>query len=613
MTAPDIEVLFREAGILSLTPLSPIPEMVEKLRNLVAKLDGADRLQRNTMRAMVLDLFKAAKVPGAARIVDAAFALDGNEFLAQTVAGTPQANGKELRVVSPPKKPMRVARELAKDLFEDSAELVLRDHRGDFYRYDGACWPELDGRLVRATTYSWLETAVYEKQTKDGTGLVPWDPTRHKITDVIDALRAVVVLEGEPPMWTDDAVHPPAREIIAMKNGLIHIPTRTLYPHTPQFFTHHALPFDFCHDAPAPDQWLAFLAQLWPNDSIAIMALQEVIGDVLGGDTRQQKIFLLVGPRRGGKGTIGRVVTGLLGAHNVAAPTLASLATNFGLQPLIGRPLALISDARLSGWADTKVVVERLLSISGQDSLTIDRKYKEPWTGRLSSRFLILTNELPRLADSSGALASRFVVFVLTESFLGREDPGLTDRLLAEASGIFNWALEGLDRLNARGYFEPPISGREAVEHLEDLASPVSAFIRESCIVGAEQQVRVDDLWKAWKAWCTDENRSSSSKVVFGRDLKAVVPTLHKARPRDDDSNRKMVYQGIGLRESEATLLDHYDHRDQNGHGHGGHSDRAMSSQFDEHPPKGPPADLDPSDDDDGVSDGSRGDAWEPE
>jgi putative DNA primase/helicase len=142
-----------------------------------------------------------------------------------------------------------------------------------------------------------------------------------------------------------------------------------------------------------------------------------VFGYVLSGDTRLQKIFLFVGPKRGGKGTIARVLTGLLGAHHVAAPTLASLATNFGLSPLIGKPLALVSDARLSMKADNKIVVERLLSISGEDSLTIDRKFREPWTGRLSSRFLILTNELPRLTDASGALVSRFIVFVLTKSF----------------------------------------------------------------------------------------------------------------------------------------------------------------------------------------------------
>ena len=53
------------------------------------------------------------------------------------------------------------------------------------------------------------------------------------------------------------------------------------------------------------------------------------------------------------------------------------------------------------------IVVERLLSISGEDTLTVDRKYREPWTGQLPTRIVILSNELPRLTDSSGALASR--------------------------------------------------------------------------------------------------------------------------------------------------------------------------------------------------------------
>ena len=103
--------------------------------------------------------------------------------------------------------------------------------------------------------------------------------------------------------------------------------------------------------------------------------------------------MLLIGPTRSGKGTIARVLTALLGKGNVAGPTLASLGTNFGLSPLIGRPLAVVSDARLAG-ANVHQIVERLLSISGEDLLTIDRKYRDPWSGEPLSRFLILSNEL---------------------------------------------------------------------------------------------------------------------------------------------------------------------------------------------------------------------------
>jgi putative DNA primase/helicase len=334
---------------------------------------------------------------------------------------------------------------------------------------------------------------------------------------------------------------------------LVHVPTRTLLPHTPSFFTHHSLPFAFLPEAPRPARWLDFLGDLWAHDESSIAALQEVIGYVLGGDTRQQKIFLLVGPKRAGKGTIGRVLVGLLGAHHVAAPTLASLSTNFGLQPLVGKPLALVSDARLSNKADSKIVVERLLSVSGEDSLTIDRKYRDPWTGRLPTRFVVLTNELPRLTDSSGALASRFVVFVLMKSFYGAENPRLTDELLTEAPAIFNWALEGLDRLNARGYFVTPESGNDAIQQLEDLSSPISAFIRDRCVIGSTYMLETETLWVAWKTWCEGENRHPGIKAGFGRDLKAAAPTLKRVRPREGDG-RDYVYAGIGLNNSVPVL-----------------------------------------------------------
>jgi putative DNA primase/helicase len=442
---------------------------------------------------------------------------------------------------------MPVARALVKANYtDDSTGLpVLRSHRGDYFAWNGTCWPSVETRDVRAAAYAWLEHALYPGDT----GPLPWAPTRRKVDDVEDALRSIVLVDSaaSAPAWTNGRTDPPAGETVAMRNGLLHIPSRTLLPHTPAHFAHFALSFPYLPNAAEPRRWLTFLRQLWPDDESSIAALQEVLGYILGGDTRQQKLFLLVGPKRAGKGTIARVVTGLLGAHDVAAPTLASLSTNFGLQPLVGKPLAVVSDARLSGKADGAVVVERLLSISGEDSLTIDRKYRDPWTGRLPTRFLILTNELPRLTDSSGALASRFVVFVLTNSFYRREDPGLTEELLMEAPAIFNWSLAGLDRLLERGYFVTPDSGKDAIRQLEDLSSPISAFLRDTCEVGPHS-VEVDRLWTAWKTWCEDDNRHPGNKTVFGRDLRSAIPTVKRTRPREEGTARPYVYQGLGLR-----------------------------------------------------------------
>lgn len=76
--------------------------------------------------------------------------------------------------------------------------------------------------------------------------------------------------------------------------------------------------------------------------------LRTWFGYCLTGDTSQQKMLLIVGPKRSGKGTIARVLTRLIGNGNVSGPTTSSLAGPFGLQPLIGKTLAIVSDAGIS-------------------------------------------------------------------------------------------------------------------------------------------------------------------------------------------------------------------------------------------------------------------------
>jgi putative DNA primase/helicase len=309
----------------------------------------------------------------------------------------------------------------------------------------------------------------------------------------------------------------------------------------------HALPFNYYPDAPDPSEWLGFLHSLWPDDQESIDTLQEIFAYIISGQTRLQKIFLLVGPRRSGKGTIGRVVRQLLGTSNVVGPTLSSLSTNFGISPLLDRSLAIISDARLSGRTDQTVIVERLLSISGEDAQTVDRKYREPWTGKLPTRFLILTNELPRLTDTSGALAGRFVPLRLTQSFYGKEDAHLYERLVGELPGILRWALDGWKRLRERGRFCLPTASREMIEELDELTSPVGAFVRQECIVGIGRTVRCDHLYKAWRAWCAVQGRDHPGNTQsLGRDLGAVVPGLKTRRPHGDGTRPRM-YEGLAL------------------------------------------------------------------
>lgn len=412
--------------------------------------------------------------------------------------------------------------------------VALRRWKGDWYWYQ----PK-SGHYTSATDER-IDSSLYRKLNLAR----PQD-----VRDVRHALIAadcVLIDEAELGTMLDgkESAHQP-HELATCPNGILHLPTGKLEPATARYFSTTALGVAYDPKAKSPARWLKFLEQLWPDDPESIAALQEWFGYLLTPDTRQQKILLLVGPKRSGKGTIARVLMLLLGRASVAAPSLASLGTNFGLQPLIGKTAAIIGDARLGGRTDIAQVVERLLSVSGEDAITIDRKHREAWTGSLSTRVALISNELPRFSDASDALPGRMVILELTKSWYGKEDMTLTGALASELPGILVWAIEGWKRLNQRGHFVQPVSSAGNIDELADLASPVGAWVRERCSKGYTRvlcSVAYDD----YRAWCERMGHHVASQATFGRDLKAVAG-CRREQARDGEA-RAYFYIGIDVR-----------------------------------------------------------------
>jgi putative DNA primase/helicase len=437
---------------------------------------------------------------------------------------------------------MDVAREFVNVLYMEDGQLTLRHWRGGWWQWRTSRWTELEQRAMAAAAYRFTEHAVYST----GTTLESWAPNRHKIADLLDALAAIVHLGAEiaMPAWLDGTVYDGL--LVSVGNGLLDVAQRELLPHTPRFFNATSVPFAYDLAAAEPIRWFGFVDDLWPDDPDSIGALQEWFGYVISGRTDLHKILLLIGPTRGGKGVTARILGALVGEENVAGPTLSSLNGDFGLAPLLGKSLAVVSDARLNG-RNASVVVERLLSISGEDTLTVNRKYREQWTGKLPTRLMLCSNELPQLGDASMAIAGRFVPVLLTRSWLGQEDLALELDLRAELPGILSWSLDGLVRLAKQGRFTRPPGADEAIVALKDLASPVAAFVRDRCDRDPKLEIAVDDLYTAWRSWAEDNGHAKSTKQVFGRDLRAAIPGLRVARPRDG-AERERVYKGVGLR-----------------------------------------------------------------
>ncbi len=421
-------------------------------------------------------------------------------------------------------------------------------HGGRYFEWDGTRYREIEHLEMHLR--SWLRKSNEPQDNRVIANTVPII----KNLGFLPALENVVLPTWQPHDALPDPLPEPTN-VVAFKNGLLDVsqPDRGLIPHSPLWLSTSCLPFGFDPTARCP-AWLTFLDAVYEGDPDRIGLLQEWSGYLMSQDTSHQKMLLMVGLPRSGKGTIHRMLTDLIG-DGATGYRLPLLASQFGLSPLLSKTAAFVPEVELSGRGDKAEISETLKAIIGEDAMCVNRKGLPLLTARLRVRFTVAANTIPTLWDSSSALGQRMLVLEHRKSFLGREEVALGTRLGKELPGVATWAFEGLRRLQARGRFpnggDPELTRRLALQ-----SSPVRVFVAERLVVSKwadpglpgltltedAVEVRRDKLFDAYQQWATDHDADTSSPTWFARDLRAVLPGI-----KDGWVNDKRAYLGIGL------------------------------------------------------------------
>ncbi len=406
---------------------------------------------------------------------------------------------------------------------------------------------------VKTSTVGGVETHTYS--------LKAWNPDTRTLAMVEDALAdALAVGTGTcarelPDAYGRDQHTYSGGTRVLVRNGVLDISTGTASLNTPLWFSLSRVEADYDHDADpyADSDWLRMLRSQWPDDPGAITCLQQWFGYVLSGRTDLQKWMLIIGPSGSGKSIIADVLGKLLGI--VSATKLDTLNSQFGLQALYetGAQLAVMSDIRF-GARDSSTAVGNLLAVTGEDEVTIERKYKTAVSARLRVRFHGSANEMPRWSDNSSALQRRALILETTRGFRGTDadDPGLKHRIIAgELGQVLRWAIEGLALLNAAGgRFTRSTHADELDAELSELSSPVRTFVNECCEIGtADDFVDLRPLYTVWQGWADTNNTGKGmSQNKFRAALKALyldpVKPGQKAMP-DGQPGKWLVVWGI--------------------------------------------------------------------
>lgn len=261
--------------------------------------------------------------------------------------------------------------------------------------------------------------------------------------------EALNALQNRSFVWEKNVAKLPIH-LIPLQNGLFDINTGELLPHTSDYFYTTKLAVIYDKKASCP-QIKKFIGEIFYAEDINVV--QELLGYLFLRDYRFHVAGALIGSGANGKSTFLEMVKRLLGEENVATVTLQELCEDkFARAFLFGKHANICYDLPATSLADTSI----FKGLTGNDTITAQFKYGHFFQFKNHAKLLFGMNQRPNTPDDSEAYHSRWINLKMDAYFPPeKREPNLLDKLTTqdELSGLFNWSIEGLNRLLEQGGF----------------------------------------------------------------------------------------------------------------------------------------------------------------
>ena len=355
-------------------------------------------------------------------------------------------------------------------------------------------------------------------------------------------LRAQLTLAGserEVVVSADDL--DPDPYVLACGNGVLDLRTSELREPVPDDLI--TLGTDVPYEPAARcDRWLKFLDEVFGADEELIAFLKRFFGYLLTGDMREHVLAVFHGAGANGKSTLIGVLRRLLGDFAVTAAF-----DTFMRQRDRGprNDLARLHRARLVTAAESgegrKLDEATVKAITGGDVIAARFLYGEHFEFKPEFKLVLVTNHRPKVDGDDDAIWRRLRLIPFEQSFEGREDKALGEKLEAELPGILAWAVRGCLEWRAEGLGEAAAVTRATAEYRAD-EDVLGGFLAERCAMAGE--VPKQELRAAYEAYCAELGEEPLRANVLGKRLaKRGVKSAKRGQ-----AGQASVYKGVSLR-----------------------------------------------------------------
>lgn len=311
--------------------------------------------------------------------------------------------------------------------------------------------------------------------------------------------------------------------LINLQNGTFEISPQgnNLRPFERADFITYQLPFEYNKDSEAPI-FKTYLDKVLPDKE-----RQNILAEYLGyvfikhgsKSLKEEKALVLYGTGANGKSVFFEIVNALLGVENISSFSLQSLTNENGYYRAKLANKLLNYASEINGNLEASIFK---LLVSGEP-VEARLPYGQPFSLKQYAKLIFNCNELPKDVEQTNAYFRRFLIIPFDVTIPPHEqDKQLHIKIIEnELSGVFNWVLDGLERLLIQKRFSDCEAAQKAVEKYRIESDSVQMFLSEmEYTISTFGQIPLKDMYSDYKTYCTENFNRTCAKKTFSERLK---------------------------------------------------------------------------------------------
>lgn len=370
--------------------------------------------------------------------------------------------------------------------------------------------------------------------------------------EIISAIRAFV--KKEPNLVIDDPTIDP--NYIVFRNGRLDIRTMEFADNDPLVFQTSYLNFNYDRYNTHCPNFEKYLESVSGGDPDIKELMLQTHGYIASCSMDAKSFFLFIGEGDTGKSLTIGLDTMFFPNDFVSTIELQALGDKFSTGNLANVRLNVGGD--LPNKPLTPDVVKHVKGITGNDMMTAEKKFVQPFSFKPTCKLVFATNHPLVLQQRDDQFCERLVVIPFDNKIpKDRQDHDLLNKLRDELPVIFNMILEAFLRLrnnnfefkkvvNLSNYVAIPLSESGSVSHLEEAVDDFVSIHYE--ITGDSGDfVSIKQLYAEFNAYYLQHYNLNTNQDKFSKAFRQLFDKSEtNGYPRKYQSNAHgRGYQGI--------------------------------------------------------------------